>query len=328
MRRTKSSSVSATVPARGPARAAAGAQARATSCSSGRSGSRQVATRCWPWRATSGRQGQRAADDGACSRSAASAPLVSTVAVIRRVEPASEQPDAVEDPFRDGPMRIVPSLATPISRATNPQVSAYVVVYPDKAIAAVPSLTIEFCAGSTIVGRSSRSWPARSRRAHQIRRVVSDDDLEPGSYRLRAVAAIDSADQRVGRLFHDRFLTMCRRLLPWLVVYSWPFSRRSRRPVGRRATALSHRDRPGHRGRGRRGRSRPARHRPDCRGFRRPRRGCATARRRVLQGDRRPRTRSDPHRAAASLNDTHTRPMLARRPRRPAPSCWSSTTCT
>ena len=44
---------------------------------------------------------------------------VSSVSVIRRVDQASEQADAVEDPFRSGPMRIVPSLDTPISKGAN-----------------------------------------------------------------------------------------------------------------------------------------------------------------------------------------------------------------
>ena len=60
---------------------------------------------------------------------------VSTVAVVKRVDKASDEPDPVEDPFRDGPMRIAPSLATPISKAANSQISAFVVLYPDKAIA-------------------------------------------------------------------------------------------------------------------------------------------------------------------------------------------------
>ena len=46
---------------------------------------------------------------------------VSTVAVVKRVDKASDEPDPVEDPFRAGPMRIAPSLATPISKAANSQ---------------------------------------------------------------------------------------------------------------------------------------------------------------------------------------------------------------
>ena len=45
---------------------------------------------------------------------------VSTVAVVKRVDKASDEPDPVEDPLRDGPMRIAPSLATPILEGRQP----------------------------------------------------------------------------------------------------------------------------------------------------------------------------------------------------------------
>ena len=77
------------------------------------------------------------------------------MAVVKRVDKASDEPDPVEDPFRDGPMRIAPASATPISKAANSQISAFVVLYPDKAMADAPNLTIEFAQGSTIIGRSS-----------------------------------------------------------------------------------------------------------------------------------------------------------------------------
>ena len=57
-------------------------------------------------------------------------------------------------------MRIAPSLSTPISKAANSQISAFVVLYPDKAMTDAPSLTIEFAQGSTIVGRSTPALDA------------------------------------------------------------------------------------------------------------------------------------------------------------------------
>ena len=120
----------------------------------------------------------------------ASAPLLSSLAVIRRVEPASEQPDAVEDPFRTEQLRIVPSLDMPISRATNPQVSAYVVVYPDRG--RVPSLTFEFLRGDAVIGRSAAELPAPDPEG-RIKYVASFPTtiFEPGAYVLRAVATLD-----------------------------------------------------------------------------------------------------------------------------------------
>lgn len=114
---------------------------------------------------------------------------VSTVAVVKRVDKASEQPDAVEDPFRDGPMRIVPSLATPISKATNSQISAYVVLYPDKTIAEPASLTIEFAQGSTVIGRSTPPLDAADAQG-RITCVATfpAEGFAPGTYELRAIA--------------------------------------------------------------------------------------------------------------------------------------------
>jgi VWFA-related protein len=114
---------------------------------------------------------------------------VSTVAVVKRVDKASDEPDPVEDPFRDGPMRIAPSLATPISKAANSQISAFVVLYPDKAIADASNLTIEFAQGSTIVGRSS---PALDKPDEHGRitcvATFPADGFAPGTYELRAIA--------------------------------------------------------------------------------------------------------------------------------------------
>ena len=114
---------------------------------------------------------------------------VSTVAVVKRVDKASDEPDPVEDPFRDGPMRIAPSLSTPISKAANPKISAFVVLYPDKAIAEAPNLTIEFAQGSTIVGRSA---PALDKPDEHGRitcvATFPADGFAPGTYELRAIA--------------------------------------------------------------------------------------------------------------------------------------------
>ena len=114
---------------------------------------------------------------------------VSTIAVVKRVDKASDQPDAVEDPFRDGPMRIAPSLSTPISKAANPKISAFVVLYPDKTIADAPSLTIEFAQGSTIVGRSSPALdqPDEHGRITCVATFPADG-FAPGTYELRAIA--------------------------------------------------------------------------------------------------------------------------------------------
>jgi VWFA-related protein len=114
---------------------------------------------------------------------------VSTAAVVKRIDKASDEPDAVEDPFRQGPMRIVPGLATPISKTANSQISAFVVLYPDRAIADRPSLTIEFVQGSTIVGRSTPALdtPDPDGRITCVATFPAEG-FGPGTYELRAIA--------------------------------------------------------------------------------------------------------------------------------------------
>jgi VWFA-related protein len=114
---------------------------------------------------------------------------VSTVAVVKRVDKASDEPDVVEDPFRDGPMRIVPSMATPISKAANSQISAFVVLYPDKSIADPPNLTIEFAQGSSVIGRSSPALdqPDEHGRITCVATFPAEG-FAPGTYELRAIA--------------------------------------------------------------------------------------------------------------------------------------------
>ena len=114
---------------------------------------------------------------------------VSTVAVVKRLDKAGDQADVVEDPFRTGPMRIAPSLATPISKAANPKISAFVVLYPDKGLADPPSLTIEFAQGPTIIGRFTPTLdqPDADGRISCVA-TFPVDGFAPGTYELRAIA--------------------------------------------------------------------------------------------------------------------------------------------
>ena len=113
---------------------------------------------------------------------------VSSLAVIRRVDQAGAEPDAVDDPFRSGPMRIVPSLDTPISKGATSQISAYVVIYPDATLTGKPSLTFEFLEGDRVFGRSEAALPDPDEQG-RIAYVASFPaaGFAPGHYTLRAV---------------------------------------------------------------------------------------------------------------------------------------------
>ena len=113
---------------------------------------------------------------------------LSDLSVIRRVDPAGEADDLVEDPFRTGGMRVVPNLDLPISKAANTQISAYLTIYP-QAGAGDPALAFEFLRDGAVDRPLRSGAPETGReRPHQVRRVVSNADLHAGTYELRAVA--------------------------------------------------------------------------------------------------------------------------------------------
>ena len=123
---------------------------------------------------------------------------ISDLSVIRTVDQAGDAIDPVEDPFRTGGMRVVPSIDLPISKGANAQISAYVTIYPDES-ARVPSVTFEFTRDGEVIGRSTAELPSPDDTG-RIKYVASfpTDTFAPGNYELRAVATqgTTSADSR------------------------------------------------------------------------------------------------------------------------------------
>lgn len=113
---------------------------------------------------------------------------MSDITLVRSVEQTGEAPDAVQDPFRTGTMRLVPNLGLPISKGTNNQISSYVTVYPDKTLGA-PGLSFEFIRDGVVIGRSAAEPPAADE-SGRIKYVASfpTQSFAPGAYELRAVA--------------------------------------------------------------------------------------------------------------------------------------------
>ena len=114
---------------------------------------------------------------------------ISDLAVIRRMEQAGDGADLMEDPFRTGAMRLVPSLGLPISKAANATISAYVTIYP-VAGAGAPALTFDFIRDGAVIGRSTAQLPEPDE-AGRVKYVASfpTEMFEPGEYGLRAVAS-------------------------------------------------------------------------------------------------------------------------------------------
>jgi VWFA-related protein len=110
----------------------------------------------------------------------------SSLVVIRRLDPA--EPDLpADDPFRLDRMRVVPNLDVPISLASNPQLSVYLVAYA-AAGSPAPKMMLEFLQGDRIVARARPELPAPDG-AGRIQYVGTfpTTALAPGRYSVRAV---------------------------------------------------------------------------------------------------------------------------------------------
>jgi len=81
----------------------------------------------------------------------ASTVALSSVAVVRSVEPVPENRLKVEDPFRIQTARVLPNFDTPISKSANPNFYLFAVVWPGKE-GGVPRLTLEFAKDGTKTG--------------------------------------------------------------------------------------------------------------------------------------------------------------------------------
>jgi hypothetical protein len=84
-------------------------------------------------------------------------PQMSSVALIRRLEPAPAASARGEDPFDLGGVRIVPNLDLPISAAANQKLSVYFLVYPRGPQR--PRMTLEFRRDGKGVGRAEAELP-------------------------------------------------------------------------------------------------------------------------------------------------------------------------
>ncbi|HXK08940.1 MAG TPA: VWA domain-containing protein [Vicinamibacteria bacterium] len=125
---------------------------------------------------------------------------VSSVVVVRRMEPAPPLPaGAPEDPLRGEAMRIVPSLDDPISKATTARLPVYVVVYP-LAGAGAPQMTLEFSADGRAEGRNTVVLPAPDADGRiRFLAPIPIDRYGPGRHELKVTVrqGASQAEERV-----------------------------------------------------------------------------------------------------------------------------------
>jgi VWFA-related protein len=113
--------------------------------------------------------------------------LLSSIAVIKRVEPVAEGALASDDPFRLGSSRIVPFVGEPEIAAGSP-LNLFLVAYPEPQAGASPELTLELRRDGMLVGRSRPELPAADAQG-RIPYIASipAEGFKPGLYQVRAV---------------------------------------------------------------------------------------------------------------------------------------------
>jgi hypothetical protein len=111
---------------------------------------------------------------------------VSSLVVIRRLDPADDDPPG-DDQLRLDRIRVVPNLDVPVSLASNPQLSVYMVAYARPGSAA-PRMMLEFLQGDRIVARARPELPAPDANGRiQYVGTFPTSALTPGRYSVRAV---------------------------------------------------------------------------------------------------------------------------------------------
>jgi VWFA-related protein len=113
--------------------------------------------------------------------------LLSSLAVIKRVEPVAEGALVSDDPFRQGSNRIVPFVGEPEIAAGSP-LNIFLVAYPEPQTEGRPELTLEIRRDGALVGRSRPALPA----VDELGRIpyiasIPAEGFKPGLYQVRAV---------------------------------------------------------------------------------------------------------------------------------------------
>jgi len=111
-------------------------------------------------------------------------PRMSSIALIRRIEPAAARADKTDDPLDVGGVRVVPNLDLPISMAANQKLSLFFIAYPQGGER--PRMSLEFWRDGKALGKAEPELPAPE--ADGRIRYVGTFPIErftPGSYEVR-----------------------------------------------------------------------------------------------------------------------------------------------
>ena len=133
--------------------------------------------------------------------SAREGPRMSSVTLIRRIEPVPARVDGTpgDDPLDVGGVRVIPNLDLPISVAANQKLSLFFIVYPKGG--EKPKMSVEFWRHGKALGRAEPELPAPE--ADGKIRYVGTFPIEkfpPGGYEVRVAlgGAAGRSEERAG----------------------------------------------------------------------------------------------------------------------------------
>jgi VWFA-related protein len=126
---------------------------------------------------------------------------LSSLCLIRRVDPLPADAPPSTDPFRVEGIRVVPHLEGTVSKAASPNLSFFARVYP-AAGGETPRLTLEFVRDGKVIGRAPPDSPAPDAggRLAYVGSVPATG-LTPGAYEVRLTAAQGAATVTTRTMF-------------------------------------------------------------------------------------------------------------------------------
>jgi len=113
---------------------------------------------------------------------------LSSLTVIRRLDPPTENDPRPEGPLRVQKAKVIPNLGEPIRMGPGVNLGLYMAIYPLAGVEEKPELQLEFVRDGELVARSTPQLPAPDSQGRVLYLgTVPGEGFEPGRYQIRAV---------------------------------------------------------------------------------------------------------------------------------------------
>ena len=120
---------------------------------------------------------------------------MSSVTVIKRIDPVDAGVKDPDNPFRFAEGKIIPNLGDAIRREPGANLSFYFVVYPAEGFTERPSLTLEFLLDGEVIAKASPALTATDENGRiPYIATAPASTFKDGRYEVRAI--VQQGDQR------------------------------------------------------------------------------------------------------------------------------------